>query len=217
MWNFQDLTGQRFGRLTVLKRTDDYISPSGNRLVQWLCRCDCGSEKITTSASLKRGTAQSCGCLHKEKWYSIITKHGKADSRLYRVWKGIITRCCNNTNHAYEHYGARGITVCSEWKNDFQVFYDWAMANGYSDNLTIDRIDNNGDYTPKNCRWVTFTTQANNKRNNHYLTCNGKTMTMAEWAREIGIPYYVLQGRINQLNWSVEEALNRNKRPRRRV
>ena len=102
--------------------------------------------------------------------------------------------------------------MCNEWKNDFQSFYDWAMSNGYNDKLSIDRIDANGDYTPNNCRWATFTEQANNKRNNHYLTCNGKTMTMAEWSRESGVPYKVLIGRINRLGWSVEDAISKNKR-----
>lgn len=209
MWNFQDLTGQCFGSLTVIKRADDYISPSGNKIVQWLCRCDCGNEKTVMGASLKRGRTRSCGCLQKELWHSRITKHGKHDSRLYHIWLGILTRCYTKNHHSYKHYGERGVAICDQWRNDFQAFYEWAMANGYNDELSIDRVDVNGDYSPHNCRWVSQTVQANNKRNNHYITHNGETKSMAEWAREYGTPYSVLCGRICKLKWSVEEALTK--------
>jgi hypothetical protein len=207
MGKFEDLTGQRFGRLVVIEKAEDHISPSGYKFSQWLCLCDCGGEKTILASSLKRGNTCSCGCLHKEAWHSVIAKHEKCDSRLYRIWKGIKVRCNNKNSRAYKNYGLRGVAICNQWKEDFQAFYDWSMANGYSDELSIDRIDTNGDYSPENCRWVTGRVQANNKRSSHYLTYNGKTMTMAEWARESGVPYRRLKDRICKLGWSVEDAL----------
>lgn len=134
-------------------------------------------------------------------------KHGKRHTRLYTIYANIKTRCYNKKNIRYKLYGARGITMCEEWKNDFQSFYDWSMANGYREDLTIDRIDNNGNYEPSNCRWVTWRGQQNNRRNNHLIEFNGHAHTMAEWSRLIGIPYQTLVRRINVYGWSVERAL----------
>lgn len=209
MWNFQDLTGNKYGKLTVIKRADDYVSPSGNRSVRWLCVCECGREKIAIGAELKRGNTQSCGCMHKAVWHNIVTKHGKHDTRIYRIWKGMLTRCYNTNHHTYANYGKRGIAVCDEWKDNFQAFYDWSMENGYTNDLSIDRIDYNKGYTPDNCRWTTTTEQANNTRKNHYITYDGKTQTMAEWAKELGIPYTLLRDRVCKLGWSIDEVISR--------
>jgi hypothetical protein len=134
-------------------------------------------------------------------------KHGKRHTRLYTTYANIKTRCYNTKNIRYKHYGARGITMCDEWLNDFQAFYDWAMANGYQEELTIDRIDVNGNYEPSNCRWVNWRGQQNNRGNNHLIEFNGQVHTMAEWARISEIPYQTLARRINTYGWSVERAL----------
>ena len=128
-------------------------------------------------------------------------------TRLYRIWKAMKDRCYRKSNKHYHRYGGRGITICQEWQNDFQAFYDWAMANGYSDKLTIDRINNDGNYESDNCRWITNALQQSNKNNCQLLNYNGKTQTLSEWARELGINRGTLWSRINTLHWEVEKAL----------
>lgn len=139
-------------------------------------------------------------------------KHGLKHTRLYSIWNGIKIRCLNPNFIRYKDYGGRGITICDEWKNDFQAFYDWAMSNGYADNLTIDRIDNNGNYEPSNCRWVAMDVQANNSRHCRNIEFNGEVHSLSEWARITGIPRYTLNNRINQYGWSIEDALTRPNR-----
>lgn len=173
-----DLTGQRFGRLTVIERAEN--NKRGNTM--WLCKCDCGNTTIVQGTLLKSHASQSCGCLHQEilrqgressyraeRARASRTTHGKSNFRLYAVWSSMIQRCYNPKSGRYKHYGARGITVCDEWRNDFSAFYNWAMANGYDENApygqcTLDRIDVNGNYRPENCRWVDMKTQRQNQR-----------------------------------------------------
>lgn len=177
-----DIIGQKFGRLTVLK-----YAYTKKKVAYWECRCDCGNIKIVRGAQLKNGAVKSCGCLRKETTKKTKAIHNKHGSRLYKIWQGMKGRCFTPTNTKYKDYGARGITVCDEWL-DFQNFYDWAVKNGYSDGLTIERIDVNGDYEPSNCRWATNKEQSLNKRNTVKIEIDGKVKTLTEWAEYTGIP-----------------------------
>lgn len=198
MSKFKDITGQRFGRLTVLYRLHNIKGKT-----KWFCVCDCGNLKEVTLSDLKKGNTQSCGCLYKD----IHTKHKKCDTRLYCIFGAVKSRCYNKNNKRYKDYGGRGIAVCDEWKDDFMSFYNWAILNGYNDTLTIDRIDVNGNYEPSNCRWVTPKQQARNRRSNRNYTINGETHCLKEWCEIVGLNYRTVQYRINILNQNIERAL----------
>jgi len=133
-------------------------------------------------------------------------KHGMTNTRLHHIWKSIKQRCYNPNNNRYSNYGGRGITVCDEWRNSFNAFYEWAMANGYADDLTIDRKDTNGNYEPSNCCWATQKEQQNNRRNNCLITHNGETHTLAEWAAITGLKYQTIQRRL-KTGWNIKDAL----------
>lgn len=179
---YKDLTGQRFGRLTVASLV---ASPAGTNIpTMWVCVCDCGNSLAVRGYNLKNGNTLSCGCLQKDRAKETQTTHGMTGSRLYVIWQHIIGRCTRAKDKAYKWYGARGITICDEWLNSFEVFYEWAIANGYADNLTLDRIDVNGNYCPENCRWITLKEQQRNRRDNVRVSFNGQTKTVAEWAKE---------------------------------
>lgn len=200
MGKFQDLTGQKFGRLTVIKRDKNKYGR-----VTWLCRCECGNMCIVTANSLKTGNSTSCGCFRKE--HPNHTKHNQRHTRLYKIWLKMKQRCFNSKDKSYKNYGGRGITMYDKWVNDFMSFYYWSKENGYKEDLSIDRIDNNGNYEPNNCRWTDKKTQNRNTRSNHKITYNGKTMCIIEWAEELGINYSTLKWRIYN-NWSIEKAFN---------
>lgn len=203
-----DLTGQKFGRLTVLKL--DHIK----RQSYWLCKCDCGKETISTSGDLRSGHKKSCGCLHddlsRERLIKMNETHGESKTRLYNIWIDIKKRCYRKNFWAYDRYGGRGITLCKEW-HDYLTFRDWCMNNGYTENLTIDRINNDGNYEPSNCRWVDRKTQANNKSNVRLISYNGETKNVSQWAETLGINYRTLYNRIFNYNIPVEEALTNKK------
>ena len=192
MGKAKDLSGMNFGKLTAVEQCG---RSSDGRLL-WMCVCACGNKTLVSSSHLLNGNTKSCGCL--------VTKHGKSKTRLYKIWDSMKYRCSDCVE---PNYGGKGITICSEWQDDFQAFYDWAMAHGYEDHLSIDRIDNSKGYSPDNCRWATVTEQNNNTQRNHYLTYNGKTQTISQWAEETGINREVLYSRINKRKWSVERAL----------
>ena len=206
-WNFKDLTGQRFGRLVVVERNSERIK---NRIA-WKCKCDCGGEKIVVSAYLLSGHTKSCGCWYNENMHSGNVKHGKCHTRLIRIYHNMKQRCYDTKTKNYKKYGARGIDVCKEWRDDFITFYNWSMANGYQDNLSIDRIDGSKGYSPDNCRWVTVEVQNNNTSRNHRITYKNETHTVAEWAKIYNLSYDCLMARIMKLNWDIEKALTKPK------
>ena len=161
-----DLTGQRFGRLTVIRRAEDYISPKGHARAQWLCQCSCGNKTVVIGNDLRRQRTKSCGCYLSESSTDRATKHDKAYSRLYINWKGMKQRC-NNPNHkGYKDYGGRGIKVFEDWEEDFQAFYDYVskLEHFNEDGYTLDRIDNDKGYEPGNIRWATYSEQRMNQR-----------------------------------------------------
>ena len=207
MERFDNLIGQKFGRLEVLSRDSDSISASGKHRVRWLCQCDCGNTVSVLSDNLKRGKTTSCGCFRVENTKRVKSTHGDTQSRLYGIWCAMKSRCTNENNAAYKDYGGRGITVCDEWMHNYDAFKSWAIGNGYSDNLTIDRIDNDKSYSPSNCRWVDGVAQANNRRSNRLLTLNGETHNVTEWASILGVSPKTIFNRI-YTGYSVDDALS---------
>ena len=164
----EDLTGQRFGRLTVLQR-----APNRARGTFWLCRCECGVEKEVNAAKLKSGNTVSCGCRRAEGLGDAMRTHGMTETRIYRTWSKMKSRCNNPTDHCYPVYGGRGITVCQEWNDSFETFYEWAIRHGYTDELTIDRIDNDKGYSPDNCQWITLSANAGKQRTDAHFAKHG--------------------------------------------
>lgn len=220
MGKINDLTGQKFGRLTVIS----YAGKNHRRYALWSCLCECGKTIIAVGSDLRSGHTQSCGCSRsdalsrynkseeKRAHTSELNKqykktHGMRYTRLYREWRSMINRCSSKNWRDYDNYGGRGITVCDEWKESFESFRDWALHNGYRDDLSLDRCDVNGNYCPDNCRWITMAAQANNTRRSLYLEFNGEKKTVKEWALELGLNYNTLHSRVTTKGWSAEKAL----------
>ena len=207
-----DLTGKRFGALTVIEKSAKRSSGS----IMWVCRCDCGNITTVNGRDLRVGHTKSCGCLYRGR----KPTHGMAKTRLYYIWQHMLGRCNRKTDNSYERYGGRGITVCDEWL-DFQAFADWAFNNGYEEHLTIDRIDNNSGYSPENCRWATYKQQSNNRRYCTIYEKDGKKQNLTQWCEELNLNYETVRSRIKKHGWSFERAIsepvhtkNRNMRHR---
>ena len=190
-----DLCGKKFGRWTVLHRGN----PLGKgHKTTWVCRCDCGTVKTVLQYTLLSGASKSCGCYHKDELTARLTTHGLSKSRLYTIYRNILSRCFNENDKRYFEYGGRGITVCDSWHHSFEEFSNWAFSHGYNENLTIDRIDNDLGYTPENCRWATTEQQSNNKQKTIYFEFLGVKKSLHQWT--------------NYMNWSYSKYFARHYR-----
>ncbi len=197
----KDCIGKKFGRLTILKI--DHIAENGQTYV--LCKCECGTKKIINFGSISAGLIVSCGCRQKEiQKYGSIT-HGKSYTRIYNIWCVMKTRCYCKKYREYKNYGGKGVIICEEWLNSFEAFYNWAMSHGYTDKLSIDRIDNNGNYEPSNCRWADRKTQSRNISRNINITHNGETHILKDWAEILGIDYRKMWYRYKK-GYSIEKV-----------
>ena len=202
----KDLTDQRFGRLVAIRQVGSNSSKS--RL--WLCRCDCGNEKVIPANQLYPDgkSTRSCGCLRSDSKRGKAKTHGKSRTPLHRVWLSIVRRCTTPSNNGYPNYGGRGILICDQWRHDIQAFYDHVTQlpdygkKGYS----IDRIDNDGNYEPGNVRWATRTEQNRNTRRNVLIAFNGKTQCLQDWANELELSPDTITSRI-KAGWDIERAL----------
>ena len=190
-----DLTGQRFGSLTVIEE----VGRNDHRAVTWRCACDCGKERVVRGSDLARGTVSSCGCMNPQR------THGQYGTPLWDRWKSMLERTTNPDASGYANYGGRGVAVCERW----QTFEHFAtdMRLGFSPELTLERVDVNGGYEPGNCRWATRTEQARNKRNNHVVTFRGLTMPVVAWAELLGLKASTVRCRLNRYGWSADRAL----------
>ncbi len=197
------MIGKKYGRLVVIS----FSHRNARSKIFFNCQCDCGNVKIIEGDPLRRGATKSCGCYHKKA----NMKHGLASGgekhRLYKIYGGMKDRCCNGKNHKYFRYGGRGIQICNEWLNDNSSFFNWAFANGYKKDLTIERIDNDGDYCPSNCKWATPKEQANNRSHIPKYLYKGKTYTGAQIETTFGVKSYLFRQRINR-GWPIEKAIN---------
>lgn len=214
--HFEDLTGQRFNRLTVIR-----FIPQNERTARqynWLCKCDCGNTIKASAYKLKSGLQQSCGCL-KEEMKPLIgnvnKKYKHVNKRLYSVYKMMLDRCYNTKSREYNNYGGRGIKVCNEWLGDsgYDVFADWAFESGYDQNAkhgdcTLERKYLDQGYNPNNCCWITNKQQQNNRRNNHRIEYNGEIHTIAEWAEIYNIPYSTLYNGILRYGKKLQDYIN---------
>lgn len=198
----QDLTGMRFGRWTVESRAEDHIAPSGYKTAMWNCICDCGIRKVVRGKSLRNGISKSCGCLQKELLSDRAGKHRGFGTRLYTIWNSMRQRCNNPHHKSYKNYGGRGIKICDEW-DDFATFRKWAIKSGYDETAdrgvyTLDRIDVNSGYFPKNCRFINMRAQTNNRRETIFIEHDGTRLPLSEWAEVLGVKYCTLWKRYKQ-------------------
>lgn len=189
-----DEIGNRYGRLLVIGRAENCKQGQA----RWRCRCDCGKECVVTGSNLRRGKQVSCGCYGHSVRSSNDVPTELRQGRIYRIWQRMIYRCTNPNNNRYAFYGGRGIKICDEWLNDFKVFYEWAIDNGYADDLSIDRINVDGNYEPSNCRWATAKEQARNTSRTRYLTIAGETKPLMEWCEIYRVSHKSANTRISR-------------------
>ena len=198
-----DITGQTFGRMVA-----KYVAKTDARGRQfWWCECSCGEGKVIRGVDLRNGKTKSCGCLRNDRVRAARGTHLDSGTRLYRIWRAMRRRCSDKNQLSYTWYGGKGIIVCDEW-DSYENFKSWAIAKGYEENLSIDRIDNDGDYTPDNCRWATNLTQGNNTTRNKKITFNGETLNISQWSRKLGGKGSLVANRIKLLGWSPDEAVS---------
>ena len=205
--------GDKRGMLTIVSEVEPNITPGGTRQRRFLCKCECGNTVVRYLSALNRKQDISCGCSYAElAEYTRKYTDEQRNSFLYSTWSGMKQRCYDPKSQSYKNYGGRGIRICDEWRTDYISFYEWAISHGAAKNLTIDRIDNKGNYEPSNCRWVDNATQAVNKRNNRFIEYNGQRKTVAEWSREVAIEEATIRFRIDKYGFSIGEALGFEKR-----
>lgn len=200
MPKYIDRTGTEFNGIIFLRRAENK-----GQNVMWLCKCTCGNEYVDRAEHIFSG--RKCPDCGRKSQSQKISKHGKYKDALYAVWLSMKQRCNNPKCKAYKDYGGRGISVCSEWADDYLIFAKWANDNGYQKGLSIDRIDVNGNYEPSNCRWLTISEQQMNKRTNHLITFNGETDTITNMARKYGFEPSTIEGRLTKNKWTIEKAL----------
>lgn len=220
--NVKNLTGQKFGRLTVIG-----LHPTESRKTFWVCQCDCGNMKIVRSDSLQCGAIKSCGCLKSEQDKKNLNRLGYiggphrkpserrrsenkvVGTRLYEIWQGMKGRCYDQHDARYGRYGGRGIKVCEIWRTNFLAFHDWAISSGYQDDLTIERIDNDGDYCPDNCRWATIKEQCNNRSTNINIKIGNATKTLMQWCEVFELDYKKIYARYRRNGFNgIDELFN---------
>lgn len=187
------MIGLKFGKWTVV---GEIFKKKYNPFVE--CKCDCGTIRAVNVYDLKSGRSTNCGCQRRKTCRDLQYKHGLSNSRLDRILSGMITRCTNPKSIHYKNYGGRGIKVCEEWMNNRKAFFEWALNNGYDDNLTIDRKDNDKGYSPDNCRWVTKEFQNINKRRTIFVEINGERKCLKDWCKEINIPYSTITKKVRK-------------------
>ena len=192
---FVDMTGLRFGKLLVVSP----IPRTSPGRISWLCKCDCGNEKVIDGGSLRKGLTKSCGCFRVE----CKTTHGMNESRIYKIWENMVQRCTNEKTPGYSRYGGRGIKVCESWKSFSNFMRDMGEPG---DSLQIDRIDNDKGYFPGNCRWVTCKVNCRNKSDNRTVTAFGETLCISEWSERSGIAIKTIEDRVNR-GWSPEDCV----------
>lgn len=202
----ENVINKAFGRLTI---TADCEKTRPRKVI---AKCECGKVKEYYLENLRNGYTKSCGCFLAEvtsKRSSLNIKYGFSRHPIRGVWGGMIERCYDKNNQSYKNYGGRGITVCDEWKNNITVFYNWAMVNGWCKGLEMDRKENNGNYEPDNCRFITPAQNSRNRRSNVVVTYNNKTMVLKDWATELEIKYKLLHKHIKYKGFSFQDAINR--------
>lgn len=204
MGKFKNLAGQKFGRLTAV------LPEMKKDRVYWVCKCDCGNSTLVSASNLTTGQVRSCGCLKREFASAVASArnktHGMFGSRLYKIWSGMVCRCENAKHPYYNRYGGRGIHICDEWRSNNSAFFDWALNNGYRDGLAIDRIDNDGDYEPGNCRFVSARQQQLNRSSNKVVSVGGLNLPITEMCEVLNMSYPTVAGRIKR-GWSVLDAI----------